>query len=59
MKLRLGVTVGPYARHNNVTTLQGRDGYRLRVGDRRVVYDVQGDLLALVALELNTRRGIY
>jgi len=27
------VATDPYATHSNVTKLQGRDGYRLRVGD--------------------------
>ena len=53
------VAAEPYAKHNNVTRLQGRDGYRLRVGDWRVIYDVHDDRLVLVALELDTRGGIY
>jgi mRNA interferase RelE/StbE len=27
------IAADPYARHNNVTKLQGRDAYRLRMGD--------------------------
>lgn len=59
MKKLFDVAADPYARHNNVSKLQGRDGYRLRVGDWRVIYDVQDDRLVLVALELDTRGGIY
>jgi mRNA-degrading endonuclease RelE of RelBE toxin-antitoxin system/DNA-binding XRE family transcriptional regulator len=40
----------PYARHNNVTRLQGRDGYRLRVGDWRVIYELHDDRLEIVGL---------
>ena len=59
MKKLFEVAADPYANHNNVTRLQGRDGYRLRVGDWRVIYDVHDDRLVLVALELDTRGGIY
>lgn len=35
---------------NNVTKLQGREGYRLRVGDWRVIFDDEGRVLAVVAI---------
>ncbi len=35
----------PYARHNNVAPLQGTLYYRLRVGDWRIVYEIQGEKL--------------
>lgn len=53
------VAVDPYAKHNNVTKLQGRDGYRLRVGDWRVIYELQDDRLELWVLEVGARGGIY
>jgi mRNA interferase RelE/StbE len=53
------VAVSPYAPHTNVTKLQGRDGYRLRVGDWRVIYDLHDDRLELIALEMGARGGIY
>jgi len=53
------VAAAPYARHNNVTKLQGRDGYRLRIGDWRVLYDLRDDRLELWALEVGARGGIY
>jgi mRNA interferase RelE/StbE len=53
------VAIDPYARHNNVTKLQGRDGYRLRVGDWRVIYELHDDRLELWALEVGARGGIY
>jgi mRNA interferase RelE/StbE len=49
----------PYAKHNNVTKLQGREGYRLRVGDWRVIYELHNDHLELWALEVGARGGIY
>jgi mRNA interferase RelE/StbE len=57
-KLRL-LAANPYAPNNNATRLQGRAGYRLRIGDWRVIYDiVEGDLVILV-LDIGPRGGIY
>ena len=53
------VAVDPYGRHNNVTRLQGRDGYRLRIRDWRVIYELHDDHLELWALEVGARGGIY
>jgi mRNA interferase RelE/StbE len=53
------VAADPYARHNNVARLQGRDGYRLRIGDWRVIYELHDDELELWALEVGARGGIY
>lgn len=53
------VAADPYGRHNNVTKLQGRDGYQLRVGDWRVIYELKDDRLELWALEVGPRGGIY
>jgi mRNA interferase RelE/StbE len=53
------VAVNPYAQHNDVTKLKGRDGYRLRVGDWRVIYESHDDRLELWVLEVGARGGIY
>jgi mRNA interferase RelE/StbE len=53
------IATDPYTRHNNVTKLQGRDGYRLRVGDWRVIYELHDDRLELWVLEVGARGGIY
>ncbi len=53
------VAANPYVQHNNVTKLQGRDGYRLRVGDWRVIYELHDDRLELWVLEVGARGGIY
>ena len=51
--------VNPYAPNNNLTKLQGRNGYRLRVGDWRVIYELQDDRLVMLVLEVGSRGGIY
>lgn len=53
------VARNPYGQHNNVTKLQGRGGYRLRVGDWRVIYELQDNRLILFAVEIGSRGGIY
>jgi mRNA interferase RelE/StbE len=58
-KIKEEVAADPYAKHNNVSKLQGREGYRLRVGDWRVIYELHEDRLELWALEVGARGGIY
>jgi len=53
------IAVNPYAPNNNLTKLQGRNGYRLRVGDWRVIYELQDDRLVMLVLEVGPRGGIY
>jgi mRNA interferase RelE/StbE len=47
----------PASQANNVKSLKGREGTRLRVGDWRVIMDDQGNVLAV--LEIGPRSGIY
>jgi mRNA interferase RelE/StbE len=49
----------PYARNVNVTKLQNRPGFRLRVGDWRVIYDVIDEELVILVLKVGSRGGIY
>jgi mRNA interferase RelE/StbE len=49
----------PYARNPNVTRLQGRPGYRLRVGDWRVIYELEDDRLVILVLKVASRGGVY
>mgnify|MGYP003526262296 CR=1 FL=1 len=43
----------------NVKKLVGRPGYRLRVGDWRVIYTLDSGRLVVLALDIGTRGGIY
>lgn len=49
----------PYATHNNVTKLVGRPGYRLRVGDWRVIYELQNEQVVLLVLKIGPRGEVY
>jgi len=42
-----------------VKKLVGRDGYRLRVGDWRVLYFLDGQRLRVLVTEIRPRGGIY
>jgi mRNA interferase RelE/StbE len=53
------VAVNPHAPSNNLTKLQGRDAYRLRVGDWRVIYELHDEHLVMAILEVGPRGGIY
>jgi mRNA interferase RelE/StbE len=53
------VAVDPYAPNNNLTKLQGRDGYRLRIGDWRVIYELQDERLVMLVLDMGPRGDIY
>jgi mRNA interferase RelE/StbE len=52
------IAAHPYSRHNNVTKLQGRDGYRLRIGDWRVLYELHDERMELWVLQVGARGGI-
>jgi mRNA interferase RelE/StbE len=53
------IALNPYARNNNLTKLQGRDGYRLRVGGWRVIDGLHDERLVILVLEARPRGGIY
>ncbi|WP_416915741.1 MAG: type II toxin-antitoxin system RelE family toxin [Roseicyclus sp.] len=47
----------PASQSNNVRSLKGREGVRLRVGDWRVIMDDQGNVLAV--LDIGPRGGVH
>jgi mRNA interferase RelE/StbE len=49
----------PYATNANVTKLQNRPGFRLRIGDWRVIFDIIDDELVILVLNVGSRGGIY
>ena len=53
------ITSNPYADHPNAKKLQDRDGYRLRVGDWRVIYEIQNDHLVILVLKVVPRGEVY
>jgi mRNA interferase RelE/StbE len=53
------IAADPYADHPNAKKLQGREGYRLRVGDWRVIYKIQGEQLVIIVLKVASRGVVY
>ena len=49
----------PYAQYQNATKLQGRPGYRLRVGDWRVIYEIRNNELVIMVLKIAPRGEVY
>ncbi|MGL4744982.1 MAG: type II toxin-antitoxin system RelE family toxin [Dermatophilaceae bacterium] len=39
--------------------LRGRDGFRVRVGNYRVIYTIHDDVLVVVVVTLGHRRHVY
>ena len=53
------IAADPYADHPNAKKLQGREGYRLRVRDWRVIYKLQSEQLLIMVLKIASRGEIY
>ena len=49
----------PFAPYANVAMLQNRAGYRLRVGDWRVIYEIRKEELIILVLRVGSRGDIY
>ncbi|GAB6041667.1 type II toxin-antitoxin system RelE family toxin [Endothiovibrio diazotrophicus] len=52
-----------YAEHpeggRNVIQLEGREGFRMRVGDWRVLFDIDDGEVVIVVLKVAPRGGVY
>ncbi|MCB1307138.1 MAG: type II toxin-antitoxin system RelE/ParE family toxin [Leptospiraceae bacterium] len=39
--------------------LSGRDGWRIRIGDYRVIYEINDEALTITVLDIGHRKDIY
>ncbi len=53
------IAANPYGNHPDAKKLQGREGYRLRIGDWRVIYEIQNDRLVILVLKIAPRGEVY
>jgi len=49
----------PYVKNNNIKKLQEVEGYRLRVGDFRVIYHIDDRALKTLIIKIASRGGVY
>jgi mRNA interferase RelE/StbE len=54
-----GLAEDPTALRRNVKALRGRPGYRLRVGDWRVIFELDHEKRRLVVLDIGPRGDVY
>ncbi|MGH1551089.1 type II toxin-antitoxin system RelE family toxin [Leifsonia poae] len=51
--------LGQAPRPPGATALRGRPGFRVRVGDYRILYTIEDDVLLVVVIDLGHRREVY
>ncbi len=39
--------------------LKGRDGWRIRIGDYRVIYEIHDRILQIIVIQIGHRREVY
>ena len=39
--------------------LKGRPGYRIRVGDYRIIYEIEDNILRVIVIDAGNRKDIY
>jgi mRNA interferase RelE/StbE len=49
----------PFLPNNNVRALRGRPGYRLRVGDWRIIYEIINDQMVIHVIKIAARGSVY
>ena len=49
----------PYSDEFDVKKLQGREGYRLRIGDYRIIYRLNNSELIVEVIAIGHRKEIY
>ncbi len=43
----------------NAKKLQGREGFRIRTSDYRILYNVDGDQLSVMVIRIGHRKDVY
>ena len=53
------LALGKHPRPLGYKKLKGRDGYRIRVTDYRIIYEIRDDILFIEVIDLGHRKDIY
>ena len=46
-------------RPNGCLKLTGQESYRIRVGDYRIIYEIEDDILTVLVVKIGHRRDVY
>jgi mRNA interferase RelE/StbE len=46
-------------RPNGYKKLKGRGGYRIRIGDYRIIYEIEDNKLVVLVIDIGHRKDIY
>jgi mRNA interferase RelE/StbE len=57
-KLNL-LKVNPYFKNNNIKKLEGLEGYRLRIGNYRIIYRIENQDYKILVIEIDVRGEVY
>jgi len=55
----LALAEDPKTPNNNVKKLSGVEGYRLRVGDWRVIYTLKQQIVTIIVIKVGHRSEVY
>ena len=59
-KIKAALTsLGNNPRPNGYLKLKGRDGYRVRVGDYRIIYEIKDEQLIVLIITVSHRKDVY
>lgn len=53
------LALNPFAKNNNIKELKGVEGFRLRVGDWRILYQIHNNILQIYIVTIAPRGGAY
>lgn len=53
------LALNPYAKNNNIKELKAAEGFRLRVGDWRILYQIHNNILQIYIVTIAPRGGAY
>lgn len=53
------MAVDPYSKELDIKKLKGTEGYRLRVGEYRVIYDLDKKKLIVKIVKIQSRGNVY